>query len=88
ISGIAVGLAYGVRFQPGNRLTVAIKAAKRAFTLYLAHMITTFMTLALFIWWQSRSSAGMPYFRFIRTARILISTSNPGRWDRQAPQMK
>ncbi|NEJ83456.1 hypothetical protein GR268_44110, partial [Rhizobium leguminosarum] len=49
ISGIAVGLAYGSRFQPGNRLTVAIKAAKRAFTLYLAHMITTFMTLALFI---------------------------------------
>ncbi|MGR9318963.1 OpgC family protein [Rhizobium leguminosarum] len=49
ISGIAVGLAYGGRFQPGNRLTVAIKSAKRAFTLYLAHMITTFMTLALFL---------------------------------------
>ncbi|ANL74093.1 acyltransferase 3 family protein [Rhizobium phaseoli] len=49
ISGIAVGLAYGTRFQPGNRIRMAIKAAKRAFTLYLAHMITTFMTLALFI---------------------------------------
>jgi len=49
ISGIAVGLAYGSRFQPGRRLEVTIKAAKRAFTLYLAHMITTFVTLALFI---------------------------------------
>ena len=49
ISGIAVGLAYGSGFRPGNRLKMAVKAAKRAFTLYLAHMITTFMTLALFI---------------------------------------
>jgi hypothetical protein len=49
ISGIAVGLAYGSRFQPGRRIEMGIKAAKRAFTLYLAHMITTFVTLALFI---------------------------------------
>jgi hypothetical protein len=49
ISGIAVGLAYGSRFQPGARLQTAVKAFRRAFTLYLAHMITTFMTLALFI---------------------------------------
>lgn len=49
ISGIAVGLAYGSRFKAGTRLEMAIKAAKRAFTLYLAHMITTFVTLALFI---------------------------------------
>ncbi|PDT17303.1 hypothetical protein CO670_08730 [Rhizobium sp. J15] len=49
ISGIAVGLAYGSRFKPGARIKTAIKAARRAFTLYLAHMITTFMTLALFI---------------------------------------
>jgi hypothetical protein len=48
ISGIAVGLAYGWRFKAGTRLEMAIKAAKRAFTLYLAHMITTFVTLALF----------------------------------------
>lgn len=49
ISGIAVGLAYGSRFGAGKRLEAAVKAIKRAFTLYLAHMITTFMTLALFI---------------------------------------
>jgi hypothetical protein len=49
ISGIAVGLAYGSRFQPGKRLQTGIKAVKRAFTLYLAHMITTFMTLAMFM---------------------------------------
>lgn len=49
ISGIAVGLSYGTLFHPGKRLSQARKAVKRAFTLYLAHMITTFMTLALFI---------------------------------------
>jgi hypothetical protein len=49
ISGIAVGLAYGGRYTVGNRLNASWKAVKRAFTLYLAHMITTFMTLVLFI---------------------------------------
>ncbi|MFT4181281.1 MAG: OpgC domain-containing protein [Rhizobium sp.] len=49
ISGISVGLAYGTRFKPGNRLSMAWKAIKRAFTLYTAHMITTFITLVLFI---------------------------------------
>lgn len=49
ISGIAVGLAYGGRFTPGNRLSASWKAVKRAGTLYMAHMITTCMTLALFI---------------------------------------
>ena len=49
ISGIAVGLAYGSGFKFGRRLEMAKKAVKRAFTLYLAHMITTFITLALFI---------------------------------------
>jgi hypothetical protein len=49
ISGIAVGLAYGSGFKVGRRLEMARKAIKRAFTLYLAHMITTFMTLAMFI---------------------------------------
>jgi hypothetical protein len=49
ISGISIGLAYGGRFNPGNRLAASLKAIRRAFTLYMAHMITTFMTLALFI---------------------------------------
>ncbi|WFU08801.1 OpgC domain-containing protein [Rhizobium sp. CB3090] len=49
ISGISVGLAYGTRFKPGNRLSIAWKAVRRAFTLYTAHMITTFITLVLFI---------------------------------------
>lgn len=49
ISGISVGLAYGTRFSPGSRLSVAWKAVRRAFTLYTAHMITTFVTLVLFI---------------------------------------
>ncbi|MGG6897828.1 OpgC domain-containing protein [Rhizobium sp. BR 315] len=49
ISGISVGLAYGTRFSPGSRLSMAWKAVKRAFTLYTAHMITTFVTLVLFI---------------------------------------
>jgi len=49
ISGIAVGLAYGRAFSSGSRLTACLKAIKRAFTLYLAHMITTFITLVLFV---------------------------------------
>ena len=49
ISGIAVGLAYGGGFTAGNRLATSWRAVKRAFTLYLAHMITTFITLVLFI---------------------------------------
>ncbi|MDE1995979.1 MAG: OpgC domain-containing protein, partial [Rhizobiaceae bacterium] len=49
ISGISVGLAYGTRFRPGNRLSTGLKAVKRAFTLYTAHMITTFITLVVFI---------------------------------------
>jgi hypothetical protein len=49
ISGTSVGLAYGGRFAPGDRLASSLKAMRRAFTLYMAHMITTFMTLALFI---------------------------------------
>ncbi|MGO4437314.1 OpgC family protein [Rhizobium sp. RAF56] len=49
ISGIAVGLAYGKSFVPGSRLKASVKAIKRAFTLYLAHMITTFITLVFFV---------------------------------------
>lgn len=49
ISGIAVALAYGKRFDAGRRMDAAWKAVKRACTLYSAHMITTFITLALFI---------------------------------------
>ncbi|MGV2076119.1 MULTISPECIES: OpgC family protein [unclassified Rhizobium] len=49
ISGIAVGIAYGSRFKVAAWFETAKKSTKRAFTLYLAHMITTFMTLALFI---------------------------------------
>ncbi|WP_037075412.1 OpgC family protein [Rhizobium mesoamericanum] len=49
ISGIAVGLAYGPNFDTCTWLQTATKAMRRAFTLYLAHMITTFMTLALFL---------------------------------------
>ena len=48
ISGIAVGLAYGLKFQPGNRLLIALKAWKRAGVLYVAHVMTTVATLALF----------------------------------------
>ncbi|WP_394887724.1 OpgC family protein [Mesorhizobium sp. AaZ16] len=48
ISGIAVGLAYGLKFQPGNRLLIALKAWKRAGVLYVAHVMTTVATLAIF----------------------------------------
>lgn len=48
ISGIAVGLAYGKKFQPGSRLLVTLKALRRALTLYIAHIMTTVATLAIF----------------------------------------
>jgi hypothetical protein len=48
ISGVAVGLAYGLKFQPGNRLLIALKAWKRAGVLYIAHVMTTVATLAIF----------------------------------------
>lgn len=48
ISGIAVGLAYGPKFQPGNRLLVALKAWRRAGVLYVSHIMTTVATLAIF----------------------------------------
>src|SRR6185369_7419847 len=48
ISGIAIGLAYGRKFRPGNRLVTAIKAWRRAGVLYVAHIMTTVATLAIF----------------------------------------
>jgi hypothetical protein len=48
ISGIAVGLAYGQKFQPGNRLLMTLKAWRRAGVLYVAHIMTTVATLAIF----------------------------------------
>ncbi|MGB3387858.1 MAG: OpgC domain-containing protein [Pseudaminobacter sp.] len=48
ISGIAVGLAYGPKFKPGNRLLLTLKAWRRAGVLYVAHIMTTVATLAIF----------------------------------------
>ncbi|RWO86781.1 OpgC domain-containing protein [Mesorhizobium sp.] len=48
ISGIAVGLAYGLKFQPGNRLLITLKAWRRAGVLYVTHVMTTVATLAIF----------------------------------------
>jgi hypothetical protein len=48
ISGIAVGLAYGLKFKPGNRLLMTLKAWRRAGVLYVAHIMTTVATLAIF----------------------------------------
>lgn len=48
ISGIAVGLAYGAKFQPGNRLLMGLKMWRRAGVLYITHIMTTMATLAIF----------------------------------------
>lgn len=48
ISGISVGLAYGSKFKPGARLLTTIKAWRRAGVLYVAQIMTTIATLALF----------------------------------------
>lgn len=48
ISGIAVGLAYGINFRAGNRLRMTVKAWRRAGTLYLAHIMATVVTIGIF----------------------------------------
>ena len=48
ISGIAFGLAYGGKFEPGNRLLMTLKAWRRAGVLYITHIMTTVATLAIF----------------------------------------
>ena len=48
ISGIAVGLAYGTKFAVGTRLASTIKAWRRAFTLYVAHIMATMASIAVF----------------------------------------
>ncbi|MFN3546193.1 MAG: OpgC family protein [Mesorhizobium sp.] len=48
ISGIAAGFAYGTKFQPGRRLLTTLRAWRRAGVLYVAHMMTTLLTLGIF----------------------------------------
>ena len=49
ISGIAVGLAYGSKFIGENRLAISLKLLRRSVTLYSAHILTTLISLAIFI---------------------------------------
>jgi hypothetical protein len=72
ISGIAVGLAYGLNFKPGNRLLMTLKAWRRAGVLYVAHIMTTVATLAIF-------SAAAWYFKqpvLLRLINIDIFIDN------------
>ncbi|WP_137929854.1 OpgC family protein [Mesorhizobium comanense] len=48
ISGIAVALAYGTKFQPGGRLFATLKMWRRASVLYAAHIVTTMAVMAIF----------------------------------------
>lgn len=48
ISGMAVALAYGNKFAPGNRLILTLKMWRRAGVLYTAHILTTLATIAIF----------------------------------------
>lgn len=48
LSGIAAGIAYGARFKPGSRMAMAVKAVRRACSLYVAHVMTTIVAIALF----------------------------------------
>ena len=49
ISGISVGLAYGSKFFGQNRLLISLKLLRRSATLYSAHILTTLMSLAIFV---------------------------------------
>jgi hypothetical protein len=48
ISGMSVGLAYGARFVVGERLAVTLRILRRALTLYVAHIMTSIITFAIF----------------------------------------
>lgn len=48
ISGMSVGLAYGARFAVGARLAVTLRILRRALTLYVAHIMTSILTFAIF----------------------------------------
>lgn len=48
ISGLSAGLAYGRKFRPGNRLALSLRIWRRAFTLYIAHIMSSIITLAIF----------------------------------------
>ncbi|TCQ25107.1 OpgC family protein [Rhizobium sp. PP-CC-3G-465] len=48
ISGLSAGLAYGRKFLPGNRLALSLRIWRRAFTLYIAHIMSSIITLAIF----------------------------------------
>ncbi len=49
ISGLALGLAYGRKFVPGNRMLTTLKAMRRACVLYFTQIMTTIATIAIFI---------------------------------------
>ncbi|MDP3523699.1 MAG: OpgC domain-containing protein [Hoeflea sp.] len=48
ISGVSAAYAYGLKFQVGSRLLTAIRAWRRAGVLYVAHLVSTLVTLAIF----------------------------------------
>ncbi|APG92916.1 OpgC family protein [Sinorhizobium americanum] len=48
ISGLSVDVAYGGRFVAGARLALTLKVWRRALTLYVAHIMTSVVTLAIF----------------------------------------
>ncbi|UVK37363.1 OpgC family protein [Mesorhizobium sp. AR10] len=48
ISGMSVALAYGTKFQQGSRLLATLKMWRRAGVLYVAHIVTTMVVMAIF----------------------------------------
>ena len=49
ISGISVALAYGSKFFGQNRLLISLKLLRRSVTLYSAHILTTLVSLSIFV---------------------------------------
>ena len=48
ISGMAVALAYGRKFEAGGRLMATVKMWRRAGVLYCSHVVATMVTIAIF----------------------------------------
>lgn len=48
ISGMSVALAYGGKFQPGNRLFATLKMWRRTGVLYASHIVASVASIAIF----------------------------------------
>ncbi|MHC5305865.1 OpgC family protein [Bartonella sp. LJL80] len=75
ISGVAVGLAYGSKFIGENRLLISLKLWRRSATLYSTHIMTTLISLAIFI----AAATFLHHPEFLRVNNIPMLLKEPAK---------